>query len=460
MGEHVRKAILSKYLIVGFLLLIFLAPFGVEARGSADFICVLSFAVNGLLFIAKIYRATRRHSVSMDLIYWLFMFFFMYFSPVIQYRLKTFPWRGMVSENEILQVNLVVLLFNIAFLCGCYIARRVKFIGAPALGFCKWLCSSFEFKKRGKILLSLIMCACTAYSLSRTGLTGIFVARAQAIQAFYSGNNSAIELIVESVIPSFMAYVVAEAAQSMIQKKENCFRFVLLFLCLLICFFPTAIPRYKAATIYGVIFIVVFPFISKGSNFFWLFTIGFFLVFPLLHALRNSLSQESIQNMLSNGFFESYTSGNYDAWRMLASALRHNKNYGCTWGGQLLGSLLFFVPSAIWSSKPIGSGAMLIKKELGSSVFANVSCPFVAEGMVNFGIVGVLIFALTLSFLVTKLDSAYWNNAEKNNRRGLFAPYLFLVFMLFFVMRGDLLSGFAYVCGFVATGFMLKPFLK
>ena len=78
----------------------------------------------------------------------------------------------------------------------------------------------------------------------------------------------------------------------------------------------------------------------------------------------------------------------------------------------------------------------------------------------NFGIVGVLIFALTLSFLVTKLDSAYWNNAEKNNRRGLFAPYLFLVFMLFFVMRGDLLSGFAYVCGFVATGFMLKPFLK
>ena len=455
-----QKRKLGKYLVMGFLLMAFLAPFSFEDYSSFNFIYTLSFVVNGLFFILRIYRATRKNAISMDLIYWLFMFFFMYFSPVIQYRFKIYPWHGAVTGEELLQANAVVFLFNAFFLCGCYIVQRVKVTGLPNFGFQNWLCSGFEFKNRGKMILTLIMCVCAAYSLSKTGLVGIFVARAQAVQVFYSGNNSAIELIVESVIPSFMAYVVAEAAQSVAVKKEKWFRFILLFICLLICFFPTAIPRYKAATIYGVVFIVLCPFINKGANFFWIFTMGFFMVFPLLHALRNGISQDNIQNLLNTGFFESYTSGNYDAWRMLVSAIRHSKTYGCTWGGQLLGAILFFVPRSVWPTKPIGSGAMLIKKELGRDAFSNISCPFIAEGMVNFGLIGVALFALFLGTLLTKLDKTYWERFEKESKAVYFAPYLFLVFMLFFVMRGDLLSSFAYVCGFVATGFLLKPFSK
>jgi hypothetical protein len=145
---------------------------------------------------------------------------------------------------------------------------------------------------------------------------------------------------------------------------------------------------------------------------------------------------------------------------MLVSAIRHSKTYGCTWGGQLLGAILFFVPRSVWPTKPIGSGAMLIKKELGRDAFSNISCPFIAEGMVNFGLIGVALFALFLGTLLTKLDKTYWEHFEKESKAVCFAPYLFLVFMLFFVMRGDLLSSFAYVCGFVATGFLLKPFSK
>lgn len=459
MKKGIKNATVGNLLVIGFLLIVFLAPFMSNVQENMDFACTLSFAVNGFLFVMGIYQANRRRSISMELIYWLFMFFFMYFAPFIQYRFNVYPWRGYVTEDEVLHANALVLLFNVLFAGGCWIARRTKVVGFPDTGFTGWLCSRLEFKNKSKIILTLIICACAAYSLSKTGLMGIFVSRSQAVQVFYSGDNSAVELIVESVVPSFMAYVVAEAAQSVVKKKEGCFRFILLFVCLLICFFPTAIPRYKAATIYGVVLVMLFPQVCKGSRFFWLFTIGLFILFPLLNSFRHIISQESIQSVINKGFFESYTDGNYDAWRMLVSAVRYNEAYGCTFGSQLLGVLLFFIPSAIWTSKPIGSGAMLIKTELGSQTFSNVSCPFIAEGYVNFGIIGIVIFALFLGILITKLDKKYWENIG-TNKNGMFAPYLFLVFMLFFVMRGDLLSGFAYLCGFVATGFLLKPFAK
>lgn len=455
-----KKISINNLLVVGFLLIIYFTPLFCSSRGEKDFACILSFVVNGFIFIVGIFSAKNKHSVSMELIYWLFMFFFMYFAPVIQYRLNIFPWSTYIAENEILYANLIILLFSVCFVLGSSLARKVKIVGVQNFDTIRWLSSGFEIKKRCRVILSLAVFLLAIYSFSKTGLMGIVVPRAQAVQVFYSGQSSAVELIVESVVPAFITYVVADAAQSMMDKKEICIRFLLLFICLLICFFPTAIPRYKAATIYGVIFLVLFPWVNKGSRFFWLFTMGLFIVFPLLSAFRNVISHDSVQSLLNVGFFESYTEGDYDAYRMLVSSIRYIKTTGCTWGYQLLGVILFFIPSSIWSSKPIGSGAMLIKNELGSDAFANVSCPFIAEGLVNFGILGVILFALFLGVFISQMDKKYWNNFEKNNKSGLFSPYLFLVFMLFFVMRGDLLSGFAYVCGFIATGLILRIFAK
>lgn len=460
MGKSVKRLFLSKLVMIVFLLLIFLVPFLVKTKQNVDAGSLISFIINGFLFAVGIYFASKKHSVSMELIYWMFMFFFMYFAPIIQNRSNLYPWNKSVTDLEVVYANLLVFLFNVIFVLGCFIGKKTKFVGFPDAKFSSWLCGGFEFKKASKIFLTIVMCACAAYSLSKTGILGIVVSRTQSVQVFYSGDNSAIELVVESVIPSFMAYIVAESAYCVAMKKEKGVRFLIVFLCLLICFFPTAIPRYKVATIYGVIFIVLLPKITKGTRFFWLFTFGLFLIFPLMSAFRNIISFEHIQETISEDFFESYTDGNYDAWRMLVSAIEHNAKHGATLGAQLLGVFLFFMPSSMWPSKPIGSGAMLIQSELGSNAFSNVSCPFIAEGYVNFGIMGIVIFALLLGVLITKLDMKYWANVKLYADNGMFAPYLFFVFMLFFVLRGDLLSSFAYVCGFLATGILLKPFIK
>ena len=460
MNQDIKKRIINKIFAIVFLLTIFFVPLFLSAKIQIDFICTLTFAVNGILFITGIYKAIYKYSISMELLYWLFMFFFMYFAPMIQYRMDSYPWRGAVTGVEILYANGIILLFNAFFILGNYFERKFRIAGLSENGITRWLSSALGIKKKFRIVFSMIIMLLTVYSVYKTGLAGIIVSRTQATNAFYSGNNSAIELIVESVIPAFFTYIVADAAQNIVQKKENGVRFVLLLICMLLCFFPTTIPRFKTATIYGVLFLLVFPWFSKGSRFFWLFSIGLFVLFPLLSAFRYVVSQNMISDLLKEGFFESYTEGDYDAYRMLVSAIRYVSSRGSTFGYQLLGVILFFIPSSIWKSKPIGSGGMLIKSELGQDVFSNVSCPFIAEGLVNFGIMGVALFAVLLGIFVSNLDKKYWNHVQYSNGYLVCSPYLFLVFMLFFVMRGDLLSGFAYVCGFIATGFLLKPFTK
>lgn len=460
MKQDIRRSLINKIFIIVFLLTIFFAPLFLSGKVKLDFVCFLSFTVNGILFMIGIYKAIYKYSISMELIYWLFMFFFMYLAPMIQYRMDSYPWRGAVTETEILYVNTIILLFNIFFILGRYCEGRVRIKGFSGNGLTRWLSTGFEIKRIYRIIFSIVICLLTVYSVYKTGWSGIIVSRAQATNAFYSGRNSSIEMIVESVIPAFFTYVVAEAAQNAVSKKENYFRFFILFICLLLCFFPTTIPRFKTATIYGVIFLIIFPWSHKGSRFFWLFSIGIFVIFPMMSAFRYVISQDSFHKILTEGFFESYTEGDYDAYRMLVSAVRYVLEHGSTLGYQLLGVLFFFVPSAIWETKPIGSGGMLIKSELGSDVFSNVSCPFIAEGFINFGILGVILFAWLLGIFLTNLDRKYWGQIQNDNGNLLCSPYLFLVFMLFFVMRGDLLSGFAYICGFIATGYLLKPFTK
>lgn len=454
-----KRSSVNDIIVVLFLFVVATIPFWVFGAHGKDEICILSFVFNGIIFIAGMTSAYKKYSISIEIVYWVFMYFFMYFAPLIQYLTSVYPWRGSLTDNDVLKTNLVILLFNIVFVVSMMMARRIKIKSITNANVTEFLCSNFEFGNKFKILVTLVAVLMAVYSFSRTGFTGIAVSRVQATQVFYSGSNSAIEMIVESVIPAFLAYAVAEAAQSTIAKKENCARFIILFAALLICFFPTSLPRYKTVTIYGTVFLVLFPKLRKGSKFFWLFILAMFFMFPLMNSFRHIVSMESFQSVFENGFMSVYIEADYDAYRMLSSAIKYVSRSGIKWGFQLLGVFLFFVPSAIWRGKPGGSGAMLIRSEFGNDVASNVSCPFIGEGYLNFGLTGVIFFAIFLGAAICKMDLGYWR-INKDKEYIAFSPYLFMMFMVLFVLRGDLLSGFAYVCGFAVTGYMINVAAK
>jgi hypothetical protein len=136
----------------------------------------------------------------------------------------------------------------------------------------------------------------------------------------------------------------------------------------------------------------------------------------------------------------------YDAWSSLCRVVQYADTHGSTNGKQLMGVALFFVPRSVWPSKPIGSGAYLFN-ELGLG-FNNVACTFLAEGYINFGIIGSLVFASLIAVVIARYDGWYW---RRGGRIRFTLPRLFYfvsIGMLFFILRGDLLSSFAYTVGF------------
>ena len=174
----------------------------------------------------------------------------------------------------------------------------------------------------------------------------------------------------------------------------------------------------------------------RGNRFIYVMLIGIFLAFPFLNNFRHFSG--NIEFKLSFDYLDSM---NMDASQIFMATMSAGV---ITSGTQLLGALLFFVPRSIWPSKPVGSGHFLVT-EMGGD-FTNVSMPFFAEGYINFGFAGLLVFILIMSYMTGVLDRNFWTD----HIRG-FKPndgfYMIMLGSIVFIMRGDLMSSFAFTVG-------------
>lgn len=136
---------------------------------------------------------------------------------------------------------------------------------------------------------------------------------------------------------------------------------------------------------------------------------------------------------------------------MLPVAIEYMGSFGITYGLQLVGAFLFFVPRALWPSKPVGTGCMMFT-DLGYS-FTNVSAPLPMEGLLNFGYPGVILFALIFGWLFHRLDDHYWRQRETSPQQNtlLSVLYPFMLSPVFFLCRGDMLNSFSFIIGFTAV---------
>jgi hypothetical protein len=117
---------------------------------------------------------------------------------------------------------------------------------------------------------------------------------------------------------------------------------------------------------------------------------------------------------------------------------------GVRLGQQILGALLFFVPRDIWADKPIASGQMLGEYLVlyYNLWFTNISFPLPAEGYVDFGIFGLILYAALLGYYSRRLDY-FINHGSFVDRTSA----LYFTFYLLFVLRGSFLPAFAYGAG-------------
>lgn len=227
----------------------------------------------------------------------------------------------------------------------------------------------------------------------------------------------------------------------------------LLFLLVLITQNPYTEKRNALGPIYIGLLLVGFQgFFSSRTRRMQLLVIAMVLIFPassiFTHNHQQTLASLSM-SQFTDAIAEHYFSVNYDSWANIYTAVEYVQVHGLQWGHQLVGWLLFFVPSAIWTTKPLATGIFLANYLINNYAmwFTNLSAPIVAEGYLDFGYVGVTAYAGVTAFVVAILNTL----AARRDNWSSFPMAIYLSIFLMLVMRGSMM---------VAMGFASAAFLS
>lgn len=189
---------------------------------------------------------------------------------------------------------------------------------------------------------------------------------------------------------------------------------------------------------------------NKISSLF-LYILGFStgILFPLLQSFTRHSGLETGKSLIQQNFslIEAFRGLDYDAYANGIADIHFVISKGISYGYDLLGAVLFFVPRSIWTTKPVTGGQQIGEYLMQnySMWFTNLSNPFVGESIKNFGFVGPIIFSFLYEVVSRKISKIKDQNALNN-----FAYFYFATFTIFF-LRGDLMNGIAYGSGMAVT---------
>lgn len=437
-GSHV-----TTLLIMGLLLLIiFLSSSFILDAGSArsiDLGVVGTFLLNGLLACSLLAHEMRRAPFSLGQVHWIFYLCFFVLAPLSQYLYGYWCWDFVLPVSLLMETNTLLFLWGAMFaLLSC-------------LGRTSTECRAADSLKGGPIvsdrcagLMVILSVAATVILAGLVGFDGLF-----SRSTYSLGLNQTMELVIDKVLRGIPVFTVVFIWRRHQQRDGGVGLLMVSLACLFVADFPMGMARYNAAVIYGGLLLLIWrPLYERRGLFAFLFLLAFLIVFPASNVFRReefdaALLVSKIVDVVAN-LPRGFCAGDYDAYSMLARSIIYVRDFGPEMGHQLLSAALFFVPRTLWPAKSIGSGSTVAESQ--AQLYTNLSCPFPAEGFINFGVFGLLLFAIILGLVCRCLDNWFYKGAG-----GMRLFYPFGCMFFFFILRGDLLSSWAYFVGYLVV---------
>ena len=182
------------------------------------------------------------------------------------------------------------------------------------------------------------------------------------------------------------------------------------------------------------------------------------LSFPIFFALGVFLAPHRYkQKGFIEEVFTSYNSTHFDAWSNLCAGIDFINERGFYFGKQLISAIFFWVPRSVWTNKGSGTG-----QELGDYLvqseqlwFNNISSILPLEAYVDFGIIGVIVFAICFGKILVMSDKFTHSSSFPLKPVGLFISCSIL-----FLYRGPFLSSFAFTFGGILGILFIHHLLK
>ena len=402
----------------------------------------------------------RKNSFSIYKIIHLFFLFFLCIAPISQYKFDVSFWGAKkFSDIEYIYISFVVLcillLYNLIYYIvyknsKCSLVNKLyKKISNPIVVSKKLRKKEFFYFVCLDVVILFLILYTYKFNLFYLFIRGGVTDTESLLDIQLTSLPQSVTLIIGNFFRPMAAIILLVAYK----LKANKIMLLVLGIFTLIIAFPTSMPRFSAAAMYIPIFLSFSKTLRRPNIFVFSFVLGLLIIFPFLNNFRYLTSNTNIEFGLD---FEMFLEGHFDSYAMFGHVLTENV---ITYGNQLLGTLFFWVPRSIWPSKAIGSGAFLADKF--NLELSNISCCFFGEGYINFGFVGILIFTVFIAWFSASFDKIYWNSQRLSTNDNAFLEliYFTLLGLLFFMMRGDLMSSFSFTLGYICSILFLYYFL-
>lgn len=425
-------------------------------HGYHDPFFIISNGLIGCIAVSMLLIESHIYKYSLNLMHWVFNYIFLFIAPLIQYFSRSFPW-GLDSTadiNWLVGTNVMILTWDIVWI----IIRIIRYI--PNSQELLEKTNKGVITRRGIIYSAICGVVGSLLWIKFIGVTNLFTRASLESRAGELALNTSLLLLLNTTVRGLPVamfsslYLYLRNKNLVVSIAGKVALLSSLFL-VMITNFPTGAARFWIGAIYlGLLILVFGPKIRRSFVFPGFFIAAFLVGFPLLNVFRTALDLHSGLISLKGLkiIAATFKTGDFDAYTMTAYTLKYiSDGPGITLGRQIIGVFLFFVPRSLWPTKPIGSG-WTVATHYG--FWPNVSSPPQAEGLINFGILGLILFAIILCGLFSWLDRTYWRlkgTDEGKTTYWFIVVYPFLLGLSFLMMRGDLMSSYSYSLGFITA---------
>ena len=351
-----------------------------------------------------------------------------------------------LDETYALQCNLIYIVFILFYLGGRYLIPFSHPKAAP---------SSLPAMKINYVALIVVLAICAVATASAIGFARHFQAGDFERVDITPVDMVERKLLYFLIVPVFVLIVLYRPRRiGPIWILMALAAFAMLFFCQN----PAIEKRNALGPIYLMLLSLMFwRWLKTPPRVFWSIFILSGLFFPISEIFTHHKMDEWAVSpgMFQNFFVEHFTSTAYDAWANTISVAEMVSREGVSWGKQLAGALLFFVPHSIWPGKPQATG-IVIGEYLSRNYrmwFLNLSAPLPAEGYLDFAWAGVVAYGVILGRFSRRIDALI---ASSPMRRAL---GFYLSFYMIFLLRGSLMVAVAYVTPVFATFLLVDFFL-
>lgn len=430
----------TSLLLAGLSPLLLMSQTPLSAGSSSAWVWAAVLTVGaGLRYAWLVEQGGRR---LFEQVVWLFVYVFLGLAPLAQMRSGDYPGTTPDLDTALNSAAMLVVAVGTgAFALGVALGGGGGSTRPP---------HPVRVDPYRVVVLSAVALAIASYYAARLGIDTLLATRSErnAAEAALWANDTA-RAVIEAAA-TFPLLVAFAALCRLRQQRRTAGQrgsgllagFVLVVLAVVVN--PVSTPRYVAGTA-GLAVLVALG--AAGPRWARTFAValaaGLVLVFPYADLARNSASQ----SQLRTGPAQALSSGDFDAVDQINNTVAYVREEGHTFGRQLSGAALFWVPRAVWPSKPVDTGILLA--DFREYSFSNLSAPLWAELFIDGGWPLLAVGMAAVGVAVRRLDQ---RSARAGPAVGASVLAGIVPFYLVLVLRGSLLQSMAGLTVLVLSG--------